>query len=110
MPELDPKHAPPAAGHFVDAHVHVWTDDFDRYPLAAGFSKDKIVPRRFTAADLLALCVPLGVDRVVLIQMNFYGFDNSYMLDCIGQHPGVFAGIAQIDEHGGDPAAEMRRL
>lgn len=110
MPEQDLSHAPPAAGHFIDAHVHVWTDDVDRYPLAAGFNKSNMNPLRFTPADLLELCIPLGVDRVVLIQMNFYGVDNSYMIDCMRQHPGVFAGIAQIDEHGVDPAAEMRRL
>jgi predicted TIM-barrel fold metal-dependent hydrolase len=67
-------------------------------------------PSRFTAEELLALSKPLGIDRIVLIQMIFYGFDNSYMLDCIRQHPGVFAGIAQIDEHGSGPACEMKRL
>lgn len=102
--------APPASGHYIDAHVHVWTDDFERYPLAAGFTKDGIKPQRFTPADLLAHSKPLGVERVVLIQMNFYGYDNSYMLDCMRQYPGVFSGIAQVDEHGADPAAEMRRL
>jgi predicted TIM-barrel fold metal-dependent hydrolase len=99
-----------AAGGYVDAHVHVWTTDFDRYPLAAGWAKDQMNPPSFTAEELLALSKPLGIDRIVLIQMIFYGSDNSYMLDCIKQYPGVFAGIAQIDEHGADPAAEMRRL
>jgi predicted TIM-barrel fold metal-dependent hydrolase len=42
--------------------------------------------------------------------MNFYGFDNSYMLDCIRQFPGVFSGIAQVNEQGRDPAGEMKRL
>ncbi|MCC7086247.1 MAG: amidohydrolase [Pirellulales bacterium] len=110
MADRTTTHAPPAAGHFIDAHVHVWTDDFERYPFAAGFTREGIKPRRFTPADLLELCIPLGVDRIVLIQMNFYGYDNSYMLDSIRRHPGVFAGIAQVDEHGTDPAAEMRRL
>ena len=99
-----------AAGSYIDAHVHVWTDDFDRYPLAAGFSKDQMHPPTFTPDELLALSKPLGVSRIVLIQMNFYGFDNSYMLDCMRKYPGVFSGIAQVDEHGANPAAEMRRL
>ncbi|MCI0363236.1 MAG: amidohydrolase [Phycisphaerales bacterium] len=95
---------------YVDAHVHVWTTDFERYPLAAGFSQDQMSPPSFTPDDVLALARPLGVRRIVLIQMNFYGFDNSYMLDCMRQHPGVFSGIAQVDEHGAGPACEMRRL
>lgn len=102
--------APLDGGHFIDAHVHVWTDDFERYPLADGFSKDGIKPRRFTPDDLFAHCRPVGVDRIVLIQMNFYGYDNSYMLDCIREYSSVFSGVAQVDEHGTDPAAEMRRL
>lgn len=99
-----------AAESYIDAHVHVWTDDFDRYPLAAGFSKDHMRPPTFTPDELLALSKPLGVNRIVLIQMSYYGFDNSYMLDCMREFPGVFSGIAQVDEHGADPAAEMRRL
>lgn len=98
------------AGDYIDAHVHVWTTDFERYPLAAGWTKDQMNPPSFTADELLKLARPLGIDRIVLIQMIFYGFDNSYMVDCIREYPGVFSGIAQIDEHGDDPAAEMRRL
>jgi predicted TIM-barrel fold metal-dependent hydrolase len=50
------------------------------------------------------------VDRIVLIQMSFYRFDNSYMLETIRRFPGVFSGVAVIDEAGKDPAAEMRAL
>ncbi len=100
----------PRTGRFIDAHVHVWTDDVQRYPLAAGFAKEQLKPPRFTSDDLLALAKPLRIDRIVLIQMNFYGYDNSYMLDCMRQHPGVFSGIAQVDEHGAGPACEMKRL
>lgn len=110
MADKTTTHIAPAAGHFIDAHVHVWTDDLEHYPLAAGFTREAMKPPRFTPADLLALCIPLGVDRIVLIQMNFYGYDNSYMVDSIREHPGVFVGIAQVDEHGADPAAEMQRL
>jgi predicted TIM-barrel fold metal-dependent hydrolase len=37
------------------------------------------------------------VERIVLIQMSYYGFDNSYMLDMMRKHPGVFSGVAVID-------------
>jgi predicted TIM-barrel fold metal-dependent hydrolase len=110
MAEKQGDAAKPGKGKYIDAHVHVWTNDYESYPLAAGFTKDKINPPRFTPEDLFALSRPLGVDRIVLIQMNFYGFDNSYMLDCMRQNPGVFSGIAQVDEHGAGPACEMKRL
>ncbi|HEV7224326.1 MAG TPA: amidohydrolase family protein, partial [Pirellulales bacterium] len=48
--------------------------------------------------------------RIVLIQMSFYGFDNAYMLDSIERFPGVFSGVAVIDDGVEAPQAEMRRL
>jgi predicted TIM-barrel fold metal-dependent hydrolase len=83
-------------GH-IDAHVHVWTDDLARYPLAEGFPAEQMQPPTFTADELLGHARPCGVDRVVLIQMSFYGFDNRYMLDTIAQQPDVFRGVAIVD-------------
>lgn len=83
---------------FIDAHVHVWTPDTVRYPLAAGFEKKSMQPESFTPEQLLEQCQPHGVSRVVLIQMSFYRFDNSYMLDAIARFPGVFSGVAIVDE------------
>ncbi len=94
----------------IDAHVHVWTPDTVKYPLAAGFRREEMTPPSFTPEQLFAQARPCGVARVVLVQMSFYGFDNSYMLDSIRMFPGVFSGIAVIDDSAADPAAEMRRL
>lgn len=99
-----------AAGKAIDAHVHVWTPDTKKYPLAAGFTVEQMKPPSFTPEELLALARPCGVGRIVLIQMSFYRFDNSYMLDTIKRFPGVFSGVAIVDEKGADPAAAMRKL
>jgi predicted TIM-barrel fold metal-dependent hydrolase len=99
----------PASG-YVDAHVHVWTPDTHRYPLAAGFRRDEMQPASFTPEELFEHARPCGVTRVVLIQMSFYGFDNSYMLDVIRAYPGIFAGVAVIDDSAAHPEVEMQRL
>jgi predicted TIM-barrel fold metal-dependent hydrolase len=99
----------PKAG-LIDAHVHVWTPDLKRYPLAPNWRMEQMKPASFTPEQLFEHARPCGVSRVVLIQMSFYGFDNSYMLDSMQRFPGVFSGVAVIDEHVSDPAAEMRRL
>ncbi|HVA50589.1 MAG TPA: amidohydrolase family protein [Pirellulales bacterium] len=94
----------------IDAHVHVWTPDTERYPLAAGFRREEMKPPSFTPEQLFEHARPCGVERVALIQMSFYGFDNSYMLDTMHRFPGTFSGVAVIDDSADDPPAEMRRL
>ena len=100
----------PAPG-FIDAHVHVWTPDTQRYPLAEGFLREKdMVPTSFTPTELFAHCRSQGVARIVLIQMSFYRFDNSYMLDVMGAQPGVFSGVAVVDETKPEVVSEMKAL
>src|SRR5438046_1355224 len=96
--------------HYIDAHVHVWTPDTARYPLATGFKKENMIPASFTPEELFKHCKPAGVGRINLIQMSFYGFDNSYMLDMIAKYPDVFVGTAVINPLAKDPAREMDEL
>ncbi len=89
--------ASPGKG-MIDAHVHVWTPDTQRYPLSEGYQVKDMAPPSFTPVELLKHSRPEGVDRIVLIQMSFYHYDNSYMLDVMAQHPGTFSGVAIVDE------------
>lgn len=95
---------------FIDAHVHVWTDDTAHYPLAAGYKKEDMKPASFTPEELFKHSKPAGVDRINLIQMSYYGFDNSYMLDMIALYPAVFVGTAVIDPKAEDVAKRMGEL
>jgi predicted TIM-barrel fold metal-dependent hydrolase len=91
----------------IDAHVHVWTPDVERYPLAPGFEVAQMKPASFTPEELFEHTRPNGVGRVVLIQMSYYRYDNSYMLDTMRRFPGVFSGVAIVDESGPDPGKAM---
>lgn len=110
------KPTPELAEGDVDAHSHIWTPDVAAYPLANGNTVENLGPRSFTAEELLAIANPLGITRVVLIQHRpYHGVDNSYILDSISKHPGVFSAVSCIDEtaHGADGAGiaeEMDRL
>ncbi len=95
---------------WIDAHVHVWTDDVQRYPLASGFTKKDMQPATFTPEELFAHCEPCGVRRINLIQMSYYGCDNRYMLDAMQRYPGRFAGTAIVDVTAKNVGGEMRRL
>lgn len=103
--------APPkSSSGWIDAHVHVWTPDTKAYPLAADFTKDAMKPPSYTPEELFAQCRPHGVSRIVLIQMNFYEYDNSYMLAMMRRHEGVFGGVAIIDENPPDVRGRMKAL
>lgn len=95
---------------YIDAHVHVWTDDTAHYPLAAGFKKEDMKPPSFTPQELFRHTKPAGVDRVNLIQMSYYGFDNSFMLDMMALYPETFVGTAVIDPLGEAPDRLMGEL
>ena len=95
---------------YVDAHVHVWTDDVATYPLASGCQLDQVKPERFMPHEVLAHANRSGVTRIVLVQMSYYGADNAYMLDVMAAHPGVFAGIGVVDWSTPEPDREMVAL
>jgi predicted TIM-barrel fold metal-dependent hydrolase len=95
---------------YIDAHSHIWTPDVGHYPLAEGFQVSDMQPPSFTAQELLGVCRPAGVGRVNLIQMSYYKFDNSYMLDMIKLHPDRFVGTAIVDPLSADPGGRMTAL
>lgn len=95
---------------FIDAHVHVWTPDVAHYPLATGYKKEDMKPASFTPEELFKHAKPACVDRINLIQMSFYGFDNRYMLDMMAMYPEAFVGTAVIDPLAGEPERLMGEL
>ncbi len=80
----------------VDAHVHVWTSDFKRYPLADGFEPKNLWVPSFSAERLLKEAHQSGVGKINLIQMTWYGLDHSYILDVIANDPKHFVGTGII--------------
>jgi predicted TIM-barrel fold metal-dependent hydrolase len=105
-----PRSARAAIDGDIDAHVHVWTPDVAKYPLASGFEVSQMKPPSFTPEELFAHTKPNGVGRIVLIQMSYYRHDNRYMLDTMERFPGVFSGVAIVDESAADPGKTMREL
>lgn len=95
---------------YIDAHVHVWTSDVKAYPPVTDKDKTAYQPESFTPEELFAHCKPCGVERIVLIQMSFYKYDNAYMLDAIRRFPGTFSGVGIVDSNQPDVAAQMQKL
>ncbi len=80
----------------VDAHIHVWSPDFDRYPLSPGFSCDDLWLPSFTPDDHFAYSHPFGKVRLNLVQMTWYGLDHRYILDLIASDPTTYTGTGIV--------------
>ena len=98
------------ASNYIDAHVHVWTPDTVSFPHDKRRNGRPVPPVSFTPEQLLRLAMPSGVSRIVLIQMSFYGTDNSYMLDALKRYPTVFSGVGILDHQAPGVCEEMNRL
>ncbi len=79
----------------VDSHLHVWSDDAERYPWDTRFLPPPHEPA--TAEMLLEEMEAAGVDKAVLVQPSNYAYDNSYLADCLKRYAGRFAGVALLD-------------
>ncbi len=84
---------------WIDSHVHVWTPDTERYPLATGVDADSVQPRDFSPEVLLRHARPSNVGRAVLVGTVVYGTDNSFALDSLKRFPSVFRVVAIVDHH-----------
>lgn len=80
----------------VDTHVHVWSDDADRYPWQPVLAHVPIPTCSATAEDLLREMDAAQVSHTVLMQPSVYGGDNSYLCDSIARWPDRFIGICHI--------------
>lgn len=80
----------------IDAHIHVWTDDFARYPLASGFSAEDLWLPSFTPEIYDSYSRQMGQVRINLVQMTWYGLDHSYILDLIAGDPERFVGTGIV--------------
>lgn len=82
----------------VDTHVHVVSGDRAKYPLNTPNHPGVGEPWHFklsvTTEQLLQSMAGAGVDAAVLVQgFTPYGYDNSYVIDSVRQHPKQFTGV-----------------
>ena len=82
--------------NLVDAHIHVWSSDHDRYPLAPGFTTEDLWHPSFTPDDHFAYSEQVGRVRINLVQMTWYGLDHSYIIDLIASDPDTFVGTGMV--------------
>ena len=80
----------------VDAHIHVWSSDFEKYPLAKGFTAGDLWLPSFTPDDYFRYASKVGQVRINLVQMTWYGLDHRYITDLIAAQPHTFVGTGIV--------------
>jgi predicted TIM-barrel fold metal-dependent hydrolase len=78
--------------------------------LASEFRPEDMLRPSYRPENLLRDAAPSDVNHFVLVQMSYYGFDNSYMLNVIRSRPAQFRGIAIVDPDAEWPDSAMRDL
>lgn len=95
------------AAPVVDAHMHVWSDQPDRFPFAHPFEPKLKPPKIAATVELLVDEMDRsGVTHCVLVQVIYHGWDNRYLAQCLKAHPKRFRGQGLIDPT--DPQAAKK--
>lgn len=84
----------------VDIHPHIISTDTDMYPVApvGGVRSKWSAKRPVTFEDLVAAMDEAGIDKAAIVHSSTtYGFDNSYVADCVTRMPQRFTGVFSID-------------
>ena len=90
----------------IDTHLHVWSDDAERYPFAEGRAQVG-----GGSVELLNQTMDeVGVDKAVIVQPIYYLFDNRYVADCLRRFPGRFAAIGLVDPKAPDAPDRLEKL
>jgi predicted TIM-barrel fold metal-dependent hydrolase len=82
----------------IDAHMHVWANDQQRYPFAHPYVKDyQGMPCEGTVEMLIEDMDRHGCNHCVLVQTICHGWDNAYLAECVKRYPARFTGHGLID-------------
>ena len=93
----------------IDSHVHVWT--MGAPPFVHSDAMSTARPEYPGLIEDLIRYMDLNqIDRTVLIQCMYHGYDNSYMCDCLRRFPDRLHGVALINPKKPGAAQELRRL
>jgi predicted TIM-barrel fold metal-dependent hydrolase len=94
----------------IDIHPHIISPDTGRYPHAplGGVQSDWSVTRPVSFEQLVAEMDECGVDKAAIVHASTcYGFDNSYVADCIDRLPHRLIGVYAVDVLAPDAVARI---
>jgi len=88
------------ASKIIDIHPHIISKDTQRYPITPIGGKRSVwsSERPIDFENLVASMNEAGVDKAAIVHSSTtYGYDNTYMVDCIATQPRRFTGVGSVD-------------
>ena len=95
----------------IDIHPHIISPDTQRYPVAplGGEQSGWSQKRPATFLQYLAAMDASGVDKAAIVHSSTtYGFDNSYLADCVATNPKKVDGVFSVDLLAPDASQKIR--
>jgi len=93
----------------IDSHVHVWTDGSPPFTHNDGMTASR--PKYpGLVEELIEFMARNNIDRTVLIQCFYHGYDNSYMCHCLERFPARLHAVALLDPLKPDAPEKLERL
>ncbi|HLH73362.1 MAG TPA: amidohydrolase family protein [Chloroflexota bacterium] len=90
----------------IDTHVHVWALDDQHRPAPDARIKPptEAAPVEWLVADM----AHYQIDHCVLVQSSAFGWDNTYLVECLERYPGRFRAIGLVDPLSAANAADLQ--
>lgn len=99
------------ASKIIDIHPHIISKDEKKYPITPIGGKRSVwsSERPIDFEKLVSSMNEAGVDKAAIVHSSTtYGYDNSYMCDCIATQPKRFTGVGAVDFAAPDASEKIR--
>ncbi|MCI0624062.1 MAG: amidohydrolase [Acidobacteria bacterium] len=92
----------------IDTHMHVWTNETERFPFAHPFEANFKPPHVAGTVEMFVEEMDRhAIDHAVLVQVIYYGWDNRYVAHCLKRQPQRFRGHGLIDPTDPEVASKL---
>jgi predicted TIM-barrel fold metal-dependent hydrolase len=98
-----------AARQVIDTHVHVWPLDDAPGHKPAPDAKIRAPKAAAPIEWLVQEMDEYGMEYAVLVQSSAFGWDNTYMVECLERYRGRFKAIGLVDPQSPDNARDLER-
>jgi len=92
----------------IDTHVHVWPLDDAPGHMPAPAARIRGPKAAASVEWLLEDMDEFSINHCVLVQSSAFGWDNTYMVECLERYPGKFKAIGLVDPESPDNARTLK--